>query len=314
MTEKDTPSLSKEELEIIEEIEFRLCGAPDHILEDGKQRAALRASLIEALQKWKEMAFLEKTQEKTLSKTLDILCTYCKEPMCIEEDYLFLAKKDQKILGRLIYCEEEHFEGDDTCTFIPYYIWSKDQSSKVAELEEKVKDLEEGLTVQKHCESVKDKRITELEEKLFEYQKAHADCDLCLETEEKICYSKQLGKKDKRIAELEAKLAGTNLEKFGEGASFTENRLWDFVTGKTNKPSELAFTSGKSRDIAREFERLKIKIAELEKENQELNSLLKKASEKLYCPEFGKNATKFCSCDGCKIRKEISENLRGEKS
>lgn len=63
----------------------------------------------------------------------------------------------------------------------------------------------------------------------------------------------------KRIAELEAecaRLGGLSLQRFDDGASHTEDRLWDFIMGKTEKPPETSFTSGRSRDIAREFKRL----------------------------------------------------------
>jgi uncharacterized protein YqgV (UPF0045/DUF77 family) len=44
---------------------------------------------------------------------------------------------------------------------------------------------------------------------------------------------------------------------FGQGRKFTEDRLWDFISGKTKKDPTTAFTSGKSRDIAWEFQRSK---------------------------------------------------------
>lgn len=43
----------------------------------------------------------------------------------------------------------------------------------------------------------------------------------------------------------------------------------------------------------------------------ELKDLLKKAQKLLYCPNYGRTATRPCLCEGCTIREEIQKVLKG---
>ena len=103
--------------------------------------------------------------------------------------------------------------------------------------------------------------------------------------------------------EIKAETAAIALQKFGEGRDFAENRLWEFVTGKIDKSADTAFTSGRSRDIAREFERQKYDHARLKKD---LEKILKDGVvPHVLVPQV--HPAHFCRVENCARERKIEE-------
>jgi len=135
MTEEKT-SLSKEE-QIIEEIINHAYGNEDLIAQPCDECGSIECAICSD--------DILKLMQKTFQKGKDT-----------ERKRHFSPKP-----GDIGFANKHLREGYECCVCVSCR--AEITNSKIAELEEKVKDLEEGLTVQKHCESVKDKRIAELE-------------------------------------------------------------------------------------------------------------------------------------------------------